>query len=92
MVGCSASPTAAAADHAACLSPDERRSVITAQKAVPLARAMRVVKSKVSGDVVKARLCRAENGLVFVLTVLAHNGKVTQARVDAADGHWLGAT
>ena len=37
------------------------------------------------------RLCRLEpKGLVYVLTVLARNGKVTQARVDAADGHWLG--
>jgi hypothetical protein len=53
--------------------------------------------------VVNARLCRqdigpatagtgATKGLVYVLTVLARNGKVTQARVDAADGHWLGGS
>jgi hypothetical protein len=43
------------------------------------------------GEVVGARLCRQEpKGLVYVLTVLARNGKVTQARIDAADGHWLG--
>jgi len=42
-------------------------------------------------SVVGARLCRQEpKGLVYVLTALARNGKVTQARVDAADGHWPG--
>ena len=65
--------------------------MIAARKAVPLGRAMRVVKAKIAGEVVRARLCRQEpKGHVYVLTVLARNGKVTQARVDAADGHWLG--
>ena len=80
---------AAAAEHNACLSPDERRAAISAHKAVPLARAMHVVRAKVAGEVLKARLCRQERGLVYVLTVLAQDGKVTQARVDAADGAWL---
>ena len=62
---------------------------MSARKTVPLARAIRVVKAKLGGEVVKARLCRQERGLLYVLTVLARDGKVTQARVDAADGHWL---
>ena len=80
---------ASAAERKSCLSPDERRAVIAAHKAVPLAQAMHVVKAKVRGEVVKARLCRQAPGLVYVLTVLAQDGKVTQARVDAADGRWL---
>jgi uncharacterized membrane protein YkoI len=80
---------ASAAERKSCLSPDERRAVIAAHKAVPLSHAMHVVKAKVRGDVVKARLCRQARGLVYVLTVLAQDGKVTQARVDAADGQWL---
>ena len=79
----------AAAERKSCLSPDERRDVISAHKAVPLARAMHVVKARLAGEVVKARLCHQERGLVYVLTVLARDGKVTQARVDAADGAWL---
>ena len=55
-----------------------------ARKAVPLARAMHVVEARVAGEVVKARLCRQDKGLVYVLTVLARSGKVVQARVDAA--------
>jgi uncharacterized membrane protein YkoI len=104
---CLAPVAAAAAEKKVCLSPQERNAAIAARKAVPLARAMRVVKAKIAGEVVNARLCRQEigpatavagatgaatKGLVYVLTVLARNGKVTQARVDAADGHWLGGS
>ena len=78
-----------AAERKSCLSPEERRAIIGAHKAIPLARAMHVVRTKVRGEVVRARLCRRERGLVYVLTVLARDGKVTQARVDAADGQWL---
>ncbi len=91
-IGCAAAQTAAAAERSACLTPEERRAVIAARKAVPLARAMRVVKAKVAGEVVKARLCRQDKSLVYVLTVLSRSGKVLQARVDAADGHWLGGS
>jgi uncharacterized membrane protein YkoI len=96
MFGCLAPDRAAAAERKACLSPEERRAAIAARKAVPLGRAMRVVQARIGGDVLKARLCRQENGgakrLVYVLTVLARNGKVTEARVDAAEGHWLGGS
>jgi uncharacterized membrane protein YkoI len=80
---------ASAAERKACLSPDERRAVLSTRKAVPLARAMRLVEARIGGEVVKARLCRQERGLVYVLTVLAHDGKVTQARVDAGNGQLL---
>jgi uncharacterized membrane protein YkoI len=86
---CAAPSTASAAERKGCLSPEERQAVMAARKAVPLARAIRVVKARIGGEVLKARLCRQERGLVYVLTVLARDGKVTQARVDAADGHWL---
>ena len=92
-LGIGAAPIAAA--EQSCLSPEERRAVIAARKAVPLARAMHLVKTKVPGEVVKVRLCRQDagaKGLVYVLTVLARSGKVLQARVDAADGHWLGGS
>lgn len=112
-LGCVLPAAAAAAEQRACLTPQERNAAIAARKAVPLARAMKVVKARIGGEVVNARLCRqgptpgttgtvassaapsaasAPKGLVYVLTVLARNGKVTQARVDAADGHWLGGS
>jgi uncharacterized membrane protein YkoI len=88
-LGCALPCMAAGAERKNCLSPEERQAALTAHKAVPLARAMHVVKARMGGEVVRARLCRQERGLVYVLTVLAQDGKVTQARVDAADGQWL---
>jgi uncharacterized membrane protein YkoI len=88
-LGCAMPSLAAAAERKACLSQDERRTIISTHKAVTLARAIHVVKARLGGEVVKARLCRQEKGLVYVLTVLARDGKVIQARVDAADGKWL---
>jgi uncharacterized membrane protein YkoI len=89
VLGAAVPGMAAGAERKACLSPEERRAIIGARKAVPLARVMRVVKARLGGEVLKARLCRQERGLVYVLTVLAQDGKVIQARVDAADGQWL---
>src|ERR1043165_2312342 len=86
---CVAPTIAHAAERKACLSPEERQADVAARKAVPLARAIRVVKARIGGRGAKARLCRQGRGLVYVLTVLARDGKVTQARVDAADGQWL---
>src|SRR2546421_9977569 len=79
---------AAAAEGKACLSPDERRAAIAAHKAGPLAHAMHVVKAKGAGGGVKARLCRQERGLRYVLTGLAQEGEVAPARVGAGDGDW----
>jgi uncharacterized membrane protein YkoI len=87
VLGC-ATP-AIAAERKACLSQDERRAVIAAHQAVPLASAIHVAKARIGGDVINARLCRKERGLVYMLTVLAQSGKVTEARIDATDGQWL---
>ncbi len=91
-LGLAAPDRAAAADRKACLSQDERRAVLAARKAVPLGRAIRVVKARIGGDVLKARLCKRERGLVYELTVLGQSGKVTRAQVDAADGQWIGGS
>ena len=88
-LGAAAPGAAAAADRNACLSQDERRTVIASHRAVPLARAMKVVQARIGGEVVKARLCRQDRGLVYMLTVLGQSGKVTQAQVNATDGQWL---
>lgn len=85
---------AAAAERGSWLSPEERRALLADHRVVRLGRAMRLVKSKVLGEVLRARLCRrdAPKGLVYVLTAPARDGKVVEARVDAGDGHWLGSS
>ncbi len=81
---------AAAAEAGACLSRDQRRTAIQNRKAVPLGRAIRSAKARHGGDVINARLCREEKGLVYVLTLLARDGKVMHVQVDAGSGSYIG--
>jgi len=78
---------AAAADPPACLGQEQRRAAVASHRAIPLARAVRDVRSRAAGaEVVAARLCLRGGQLVYVLTVLARDGKVTHASVNAASG------
>lgn len=84
-----ASADVSAAADIGCLTPQERREVAASGKVVPLARAIRAAHAR-RIDVVDARLCHGPKGLVYVLTLLAQNGKVTRATVDAASGMLTG--
>jgi uncharacterized membrane protein YkoI len=78
---------AAAAESGVCLTQEQRRAAVAAHRAMPLARAVHEVKSHAAGaEVVRARLCYQGEDLVYVLTVLARDGKVTRASVNAASG------
>ena len=52
--------------------------------------AIRAARASVRGrgvrEVVRAQLCREPNSLVYVLTMLARDGKVTHTIVDATSG------
>jgi uncharacterized membrane protein YkoI len=77
----------AAAESGACLTQDQRRAAVATHRAIPLARAVRDVRSRVAGaEVVRAHLCYRGEELVYVLTVLARDGKVIRASVNAASG------
>ena len=86
----SVSASAAERTERSCLSKAEQRAAISHGQAVTLATAIRSVRGSVRGrgarEVVKARLCREAGGLVYVLTVLARDGKVTHTTVDATSG------
>ena len=84
---------AAADEQLACLSKSDQRAAISSGQAVPLSHAMNSVRSvrtakrsRGSREVIKARLCREAKGLVYVLTLLSGDGKVTHASVDASSG------
>jgi uncharacterized membrane protein YkoI len=78
---------AAAADPPTCLSQEQRRAAVATHRAIPLARAVRDVRHRTAGaEVVGARLCYRGSELVYVLTVLARDGKVMRASVNAASG------
>ena len=76
--------------HRACLSPDQRREAVANRKVIPLSRAVRTLKARGAGEVVRAQLCEQGKGLVYVLTVLSRDGKVTHTTVDAMSGNPLG--
>jgi uncharacterized membrane protein YkoI len=88
-----ANPAQADAEHA-CLDQKERRAEADSGRLVPLAAAMHAAKSRMSGTVVRARLCHGQSvgqdGLVYVLTVLAHDGKVGRITVNATNGTLVG--
>jgi uncharacterized membrane protein YkoI len=83
-------PILVAADARACLTKSEQQAAIAHGQAVTLAAAIRAVRGSVRGrgsrEVVRARLCRDNERLVYVLTVLARDGKVTHKTVDATTG------
>ena len=79
----------AAAEHV-CLDQKERRAESESWTLVRLAAAMHAAKGRMPGTVVRARLCRGPAGLVYVLTVLARDGKVARIAVDAVKGTLIG--
>src|SRR3954452_15039567 len=86
-------PTLAAAqaqDRGRCLTRDQQRSALADGKAVPLAAALRNLRHRVPGEVVKARLCQDGDRLIYLLTVLPRDGKVRRAVVDASSGSVVG--
>jgi hypothetical protein len=91
LTGLMAAPALAAdAPYHACLNKSEQRAAVAGHQALPLAE---VVKSLHAhgrrSELVRARLCRRGENLVYVLTLLAHSGKVTRASVDAANGELI---
>jgi uncharacterized membrane protein YkoI len=83
-------PARAAEPVHACLDQKERRAEIESGRVVRLDTALRVARSKMPGALVRARLCRGNDGLVYVLTVLARDGKVARLTVDAVKGTLVG--
>jgi uncharacterized membrane protein YkoI len=86
----SAPAFAAPDEDRACLTKAEQRAALSDGQTVTLATAIRSVRGLVRGrgsrEVVKARLCREEKGLVYLLTLLTRDGKVTHTAVDATSG------
>jgi uncharacterized membrane protein YkoI len=76
--------------QSACLNKAEQRAAVADHRAIPLAQAIKSLHAHGRrAELVRARLCRHGDGLVYVLTLLAHNGKVTSATVDAANGEFI---
>jgi uncharacterized membrane protein YkoI len=71
-----------------CLTRNEQKARAASHAVMPLSRAMRAIRPR--GEVVRARLCERSGRLVYLLTVLARDGKVAQASIDAGSGTVIG--
>jgi uncharacterized membrane protein YkoI len=88
VLGLMAAPALAAdPPYNGCLNKAEQRAAVADQKAIPLARVIRFRRERGQhADLVRARLCRHGDGLVYVLTLLGRSGRVISETVDAATG------
>ena len=80
--------TAADAPYAgSCLTKAEQRAAVAGNHAISMAQAIKSLREqRKHSEVVRAQLCRHDDKLVYVLTLLGRSGKVITATVDAATG------
>jgi len=69
-----------------CFPPREQRMFVREGRAIRLGFAMRALRPHDGDELLRAELCRNSSGLVYVLTLLSRNGKVSRAVVDARTG------
>jgi uncharacterized membrane protein YkoI len=81
---------ATAEERRQCVSRAEQRAAIKDGKAISLAAVRRMVAERVRGELVRARLCHDSERLIYLLTVLARDGKVRRVTVDASNGAVIG--
>jgi uncharacterized membrane protein YkoI len=83
---------AAAADapeHGSCLTRAEQGAAVEAKRAISLAQAIKSLRQyRKHSEVVRARLCRRDEKLVYVLTLLGRSGKVVDITIDAVSGEF----
>ena len=80
---------AEASNHESCLTRAEQRAAVDDHKAISLGQAIKSLRQyRKHSEVVRARLCRQNEKLVYVLTLLGRSGKVVSATVDAGNGEF----
>ena len=80
-------PVGGASAQTDCLTAEEARDVAQTRRVITPERAARIARTSYPGhDVLRALLCRENNGYVYVVTVLTRDGRVIRTRVDANSG------
>ena len=77
-------------EHQSCLTRAEQRAAIAESRVIPLATAKRMLRQRIAGELLRARLCSGSGRLIYLLTVLTHDGKVRHVTVDATNGTVIG--
>ncbi len=79
----------AASGHISCLTRPEQRAAVSAKRAISLAQALKLLhEQRRYSEVLRARLCRRNGRLAYVLTLIGRNGKVAVVTIDAANGEY----
>ncbi len=76
----------ASAAEPTCLNIDEMREAVRDGHAVPAATATRIARDASRGEVLRVRLCRHNEALVYRITTLARDGRVAHVTIDGASG------
>jgi len=80
---------AEASRHDSCLTRAEQRAAVDDHKAISLGQAIKSLRQyRKHSEVVRARLCRQNEKLVYVLTLLGRSGKVVDVTIDAINGEY----
>jgi len=75
--------------RAACLTKAEQRAAVATKHAISLGQAIKLLREqRRHSDVVRARLCRHDEKLAYVLTLLGRSGKVVTVTIDATSGEF----
>jgi uncharacterized membrane protein YkoI len=74
-----------------CLTAAEIRDAVQDKHVVSQVTALRAARGAVAGDAVRAHLCRKDGGLVYAITVLKKDGKVSRVFVDGPTGKVIGS-
>lgn len=74
-----------------CLNADEVREVVTNRVVIPQIQALRLARSTMGGDAIRASLCRADGGFIYIITMLARDGKLARVRIRGETGEAIPA-
>ena len=65
--------------------------VVTNRVVIPQIQALRLARSTIGGDAIRASLCRADGGFIYIITMLARDGKLERIRIKGETGEQLPA-
>lgn len=74
-----------------CLSPADMREALADKRVIEPVAAIRAARQVIPrAEIQRARLCRHEDGLVYLLTALRRDGQFVHVMVDATTGQITG--
>ena len=79
-------PARADGSTSTCLSDAELRDLVNSGQIVPQIYAFRTARTQTGGEVVRASLCPKEAGLVYMITTLSKDGKLSRIDISAVTG------